>query len=915
MLTKAIAIMTHEQKRVVTEMGFGGLLKLTLETIPVAFAWYVVGLLDTDEMVLDTPKGKIPIDRMAVHEILGFPLGNRQILRRKVSNYNTELAKQWKSYSKESLEMSDISIRIIKITTANRMFQVDFLILMAILMIIAMKNNKINREILITLPPNFVSKEYDWCEYVVHAQAQCCNSTPYDAESAYSLVGNQVPHEPPCGQLGSSLSVCQGPSRLCPAGQQHTGQKLQEVSRKKRRSVFHRLNYSHASNVDDLAKISLSVYVSNFPSHLTKRELWNICGKVGTLADVFIADRKHKLGQMYAFCRYIKVVNPKNITDSLCKIRIGKLRLHANVARFSRNEVGSQPKKLHVKAKSHSTGTVIKDRKESFFNKGNSYVIAAKGNSCSIGVSNQVDARGTSSSLNINVLNINEFPLDSPSMALLGCYKDFHAIANTRSMCRSEGFLDVEFKYLGGLWVLFEFSTQEVKVNFQKHKGILAYFSSLTPWYDEFVVKERLIWLEIEGVPFRAWDNDVFAKICCKWDEVLFLDDTDKCYRLSKRVCIKSSHALLVFATIMVTLNNVIYVIRVRGLCSWTPNLAEENSQDEEQSCKASNANHSVTPEFPPGFSPTSNGSPHNTASSHNYKSNSSKFQVGFSMIERLEETIKVGLALGLNMDGCETTLASLIAGKGDLKWLKKDMLGGYNFTWTNKLGTKISKLDRFLTSKSFHEDFPHVTGIVLEKGDPDHRPILLKEIKVDYGPTPFPFYHPWLEMEGFQDMILGDINRLEANDIAQKAKVKWAIEGDENTSFFHGMLNKKRRQLAIRGVFKDGAWIEEPFNVKAEFLDHFSKRFQRSHGITPSLDGDMPNYLSPMQSEFLERQISREEIKKDVWDCGGERAPGPDGFTFKFVTTFWDLIEDDVIRIVLELKLFRDAVAAAHIK
>lgn len=27
---------------------------------------------------------------------------------------------------------------------------------------------------------------------------------------------------------------------------------------------------------------------------------------------------------------------------------------------------------------------------------------------------------------------------------------------------------------------------------------------------------------------------------------------------------------------------------------------------------------------------------------------------------------------------------------------------------------------------------------------------------------------------------------------IIQKEKVKWAIEGDENTKFFHGMLNNK---------------------------------------------------------------------------------------------------------------------------
>nr|GEU62292.1 RNA-directed DNA polymerase, eukaryota, reverse transcriptase zinc-binding domain protein [Tanacetum cinerariifolium] len=58
---------------------------------------------------------------------------------------------------------------------------------------------------------------------------------------------------------------------------------------------------------------------------------------------------------------------------------------------------------------------------------------------------------------------------------------------------------------------------------------------------------------------------------------------------------------------------------------------------------------------------------------------------------------------------------------------------------------------------------------------------------------------------------------------------------------------------------------------------------------------------LSSIQSDFLERDFSREEIKRVVWDCGGDRAPGPDGFSFKFFTTFWDLLEKDVIRFVRE--------------
>nr|GEV23574.1 putative reverse transcriptase domain-containing protein [Tanacetum cinerariifolium] len=50
----------------------------------------------------------------------------------------------------------------------------------------------------------------------------------------------------------------------------------------------------------------------------------------------------------------------------------------------------------------------------------------------------------------------------------------------------------------------------------------------------------------------------------------------------------------------------------------------------------------------------------------------------------------------------------------------------------------------------------------------------------------------------------------------AQKSKVYWAIEGDENTNFFHGILNSKRSQLAIRRTRFDGEWIVDPLAVKS---------------------------------------------------------------------------------------------------
>nr|GEU48517.1 RNA-directed DNA polymerase, eukaryota [Tanacetum cinerariifolium] len=206
-------------------------------------------------------------------------------------------------------------------------------------------------------------------------------------------------------------------------------------------------------------------------------ELWSICGKVGTLADVYIANRKNKLGQMYAFCRCIRVSNYDTLIASLSNILIGKLHLHANVVRFDRKAV----------RKTSHTGVKLVypvdngDRFQSS-NKGTFYANVAK------------------ASINVG--------------------RNFRSIANAHTLCSCEGFREVVIKYLGGLWVLFEFSKVETKSKFLKHKCILTWFSSLKPWYDDFVVEERLVWLEIEGVPLRAWNNDTFTSIGRKavWD-------------------------------------------------------------------------------------------------------------------------------------------------------------------------------------------------------------------------------------------------------------------------------------------------------------------------------------------------------------------------------------------------------------
>nr|GEV84792.1 RNA-directed DNA polymerase, eukaryota [Tanacetum cinerariifolium] len=145
----------------------------------------------------------------------------------------------------------------------------------------------------------------------------------------------------------------------------------------------------------------------------------------------------------------------------------------------------------------------------------------------------------------------------------------------------------------------------------------------------------------------------------------------------------------------------------------------------------------------------------------------------------------------------------------------------------------------------------------------------------------------------------LQELEKLHSLELSQKTKVKWAIGGDENSKYFHGVLNKNRNQNSIRGILVDGDWIEIPSLVKNEFLSYFSNRFDRPPEFRLQTNSEFPNKLSPEQQSDLENIVTRSEIKKAAWECGTDKSPGPDGFTFGFFQRYWSVLENDVVEAV----------------
>nr|GEV52935.1 RNA-directed DNA polymerase, eukaryota, reverse transcriptase zinc-binding domain protein [Tanacetum cinerariifolium] len=178
---------------------------------------------------------------------------------------------------------------------------------------------------------------------------------------------------------------------------------------------------------------------------------------------------------------------------------------------------------------------------------------------------------------------------------------------------------------------------------------------------------------------------------------------------------------------------------------------------------------------------------------------------------------------------------------------LKEVPLGGSSFTWCYKSATKMSKLDRFLISESLMSSCLNISAITLKRYLSDHRPILLLE-------------DAWIE-----------------------APV------DESNDMTNMMKKLKYLKQKIREWNKGK--MKSAKNRKIRFKEELA-----AFDVTIDKDMNYPTTLSYNQHVELELEVSKEEIKRAVWDCGTDKSVGSDRFTFDFYRRFWKVIENDVV-------------------
>nr|GEV77080.1 RNA-directed DNA polymerase, eukaryota, reverse transcriptase zinc-binding domain protein [Tanacetum cinerariifolium] len=610
---------------------------------------------------------------------------------------------------------------------------------------------------------------------------------------------------------------------------------------------------SFNSKEDLTMKISNSVFVTNFPEHFSSQDLWK---------------------------------NLDRLIGNLYTIWIGRLHLHVNPVKFHRDpkvSLAQQPWNKEGLA-NNSFALVLKTGSQSHKLAYDSSPAIVLDDSC-------VEDKDLSGALN--------------------------ALSTLYSLLENEGFDKVNLTYLGGFWVLIEMGSSKSKENMYEDDATLPYKKLCIITKPRIRIDNR-IKVIVKGCVYwvRVKELDVWAP-----DFNNYLSDNDSNKELpddeilnqgsgyNDLDCVSNKDNDIDHVSESSCMNNFGAVPENSGKSKDAKTLLVDPFGIYDNINKKPNNSENKTddPTFPLGFTPgdmadnhvgTKDDSidkpmgdvqPNKEGRSSSKSRNNSILNIkpGGSILDVLENLVEIGQTMGYNMDGCMKNIESIIGDQGDIG-PSVGCSGGILCVWDPNMFIKdnVSILNSFVAIRGeFHliEQWDVecvILGDFNESKKDNHNPNVEKHATtnrlaeldrlIDQG-------------NGTEDLVkertghlkhLQDINNRSSLDMAQKAKIRWSIEGDENSKYFH---------------------------VKNEFLNHFTNRFSKPISPKILLDSQMLHTLASEQVDDLERNVTYGEIKRAVWDYGTNKSPGPDGFSFDFISGYWKIIEKDVVKAVEE--------------
>lgn len=138
------------------------------------------------------------------------------------------------------------------------------------------------------------------------------------------------------------------------------------------------------------------------------------------------------------------------------------------------------------------------------------------------------------------------------------------------------------------------------------------------------------------------------------------------------------------------------------------------------------------------------------------------------------------------------------------------------------------------------------------------------------------------------------ELSVLEEDIWRQRAKIKWELQGDRNTQYFHSIATTTKRNNVIQAIEQDGI-LHRSQSRKADAFWNFYIKLMGTESTTWSNINWSQLYNSQQSLlQDLTQPITQEEISQVIREWPANKSPRPDGFTGEFYKEFLDILIHD---------------------
>ncbi|XP_016452551.2 uncharacterized protein LOC107777087 [Nicotiana tabacum] len=237
----------------------------------------------------------------------------------------------------------------------------------------------------------------------------------------------------------------------------------------------------------------------------------------------------------------------------------------------------------------------------------------------------------------------------------------------------------------------------------------------------------------------------------------------------------------------------------------------------------------------------------------------------------------------------------------------------GPRYTWSNGIGPGSivwKRPDMGMANDNWIISFPDTTITQLASAGFGHSPLLMEmHVIQDNVRKYFRFLKCWTTIWGHLS---------ETKEYEQKINIeeeKWVTTNDRSdmTALHelqaHLIKGRKRKNFIHKIKDAEGDWIQGDEAIGEAVCDYFEELFTMPGGhIREDLLNCIPIMITNEDNIELSRDPDMKEFKRVVFSMCPSSAAGLDVMNGKFFQSCWEVIKDDLLKVVLALFLEEDA-------